>query len=237
VEIRPIRAIRGPLPFLRYTVRMTAPGTFVCDFDGTLTRHDFYQLALARLLPPDTPDHWRAYRAGRLTHFEALAAYFAAIRAPEADVLAVVRAMGLDPELPTLLPRLRAAGWEVVVTSAGCRWYIDILLAEAGVSLEVHANPGRFVPGRGLLMHLPTDSPYVSPALGIDKAAVVRAAVTAGRRTAFAGDGYPDVDAARLAPPGWRFARAALAEALAAEGLPFRPFDRWADVARALLGG
>jgi 2-hydroxy-3-keto-5-methylthiopentenyl-1-phosphate phosphatase len=210
-------------------------GVLVSDFDGTLTRHDFYQLAVARLLPPDVPDYWAEYRAGRITHFEALRNYFAAIRAPEADVLAVVEAMGLQPALPTLLADLRAHGWEVIVVSAGCDWYIRRLLAAAGVEVELHANPGRFVPGRGLLMEPPTGSPFISPEMGIDKAAVVRTALASGRRVAFAGDGYPDAAAARLLPPELRFARAALAEALAAEGVPFRPFARWADVVDSLL--
>jgi 2-hydroxy-3-keto-5-methylthiopentenyl-1-phosphate phosphatase len=71
--------------------------------------------------------------------------------------------------------------------------------------------------------------------LGVDKAAVVRAALATGRRVAFVGDGYPDLAAARLVEPGLRFAKADLAEALRGAGLPFTPFDRWGDVARALL--
>jgi len=53
----------------------------VSDFDGTMTRHDFYKLAIESLLPPDTPDYWAEYRTGAITHFEALRLYFAAIRA------------------------------------------------------------------------------------------------------------------------------------------------------------
>ena len=32
----------------------------VTDFDGTMTRHDFYMLAARSLLPPDMPDYWRS---------------------------------------------------------------------------------------------------------------------------------------------------------------------------------
>ena len=53
----------------------------VSDFDGTMTGHDFYKLVIESLLPPDTPDYWAMYRAGTITHFEALRRYFAAIRA------------------------------------------------------------------------------------------------------------------------------------------------------------
>ena len=177
----------------------------VTDFDGTMTRHDFYMLAARSLLPPDMPDYWAQYRAGQLTHFEALRAIFASIRADLATVRAVVDRMELDPNLPRALYQLRRSGWDVVVTSAGCDWYIRILLAEAGVTLPVWSNPGRFEEGRGLLMELPRGSPYFSPSLGVDKAAVVREGISSGRRLAFAGDGFPDADAARLVSSELRF--------------------------------
>ena len=210
-------------------------GVLVSDFDGTMTRHDFYKLVIESLLPPDTPDYWALYRAGAITHFEALRRYFAAIRASEAEVLAVVRRMELDPELPAAVDALTRAGWKVVVTSAGCDWYIRRLLVEAGVELEVHSNPGRFVPGQGLLMEMPVGSPYLSPSLGVDKTAIVRGYVESGRLVAFAGDGFPDADPARLVPGDLRFARGDLADVLKREVLPFHAFGSWSDIPRLLL--
>ena len=99
----------------------------VSDFDGTMTRRDFYQLVAERLLPPGTPDYWREYRAGRLTHFDALNAYFAAAVPGEAALRRTARDMGLDPHLrdgvdasarrvgASWSPRPAAPG-----TSAGC---------------------------------------------------------------------------------------------------------------------
>jgi len=210
-------------------------GVLVSDFDGTMTRHDFYKLVIESLLPPETPDYWAMYRAGTITHFEALRRYFAAIRASEDEVLAVVRRMELDPHLPAAVDALARAGWKVVVTSAGCDWYIRRLLAEAGVEVEVHSNPGRFVPGKGLLMEMPAGLPFVSPTLGVDKAAVVRSYLGTGRAVAFAGDGFPDADPARLVPGDRRFARGDLADVLRRGGEPFRPFDTWSDIARLLV--
>jgi 2-hydroxy-3-keto-5-methylthiopentenyl-1-phosphate phosphatase len=86
-------------------------------------------------------------------------------------------------------------------------------------------------------MEPPRDSPYFCPKVGIDKAAIVRVGIERGQAVAFAGDGYPDVEAARLVPDGLRFARADLAEALGEEGLPFKRFDRWGEVARPLCEG
>jgi 2,3-diketo-5-methylthio-1-phosphopentane phosphatase len=213
----------------------TLTGVLVSDFDGTMTRHDFYKLVIESLLPPGTPDYWAQYRAGTLTHFEALRRYFASIRAEEREVLAVVERMELDPELPAAVESLQRTGWSIVVTSAGCDWYIRRLLAAAGVSVEVHSNPGRFEPGRGLLMEMPADSPYLSPTLGVDKTAVVRRLIAGGGPVAFAGDGFPDAEPARLVPGDLRFARGDLADVLRGEGLPFHPFDSWSDIARALV--
>jgi 2,3-diketo-5-methylthio-1-phosphopentane phosphatase len=210
------------------------PGVLVTDFDGTMTRHDSYKLAIETLLPPDVPDYWVDYRAGRITHFEALRRYFAAIRRSEAEVLAVVDGMELDPDLPQAIGELRRAGWQVIVASAGCAWYIQRLLAAAGVEVEVHANPGRFEQGRGLLMEMAASSPYLSATLGIDKAGIVRRKLDEGRTVAFAGDGFPDAESARLVSGDLRFARADLAEVLSREGLAYKPFDTWSDIARAL---
>jgi 2,3-diketo-5-methylthio-1-phosphopentane phosphatase len=217
-------------------IRGTAPtNVLVSDFDGTMTRHDFYKLAIEKLIPCVTPDYWSEYRRGTITHFEALRRYFASIRKSEAEVLAVVDEMELDPNLPTSVASLRRAGWSVVVTSAGCGWYIQRLLGGVGVETEVHANPGRFEAGKGLLMEMPTDSPYFSPELGIDKAQVVRRHVDQGRRVAFAGDGFPDAESARLVPGDLRFARGDLADVLKSEGLAFHEFETWSEIARVLL--
>lgn len=210
-------------------------GILVTDFDGTLTRHDFYQLALLDLLPDERPDIWGDYCAGRITHFEALQQMFALIRKPERAVREVLARAELEATLPTLLARLREAGWKVIVASAGCEWYIRILLGEVAHTLEIHANPGRYVEGEGLLLELPRQSRYFSLSHGIDKAKIVRTALASCQRVAFAGDGYPDMAAARLVQPEYRFARAALAEALRQEKLPFHPFERWREVALTLL--
>ncbi len=207
----------------------------ISDFDGTMTQSDFYQLAIEFLLPAETPDYWADYRAGRITHFEALRRYFAAIRATDEEVLAVVRKMNLDCGLAVAVRNLRLAGWQVVVASAGCDWYIRRLLADAGVSVEVHSNPGHLQAGQGLQMEMPTGSPYVSATLGINKTAIVQHFLADGATVEFAGDGCPDADPARLVPQDLRFARGDLAKLLAAEGLTFHRFEAWCDIARVLL--
>lgn len=206
----------------------------VSDFDGTMTQRDFYQVYSERLMPADAPDFWAEYRAGRITHFDALRAIFSYVPAGERSLLDLTGAMQLEPELSDALSNLRQAKWEVVVVSAGCRWYIDKLLADAGVSVEVHANLGQIDDTGRLIMKRPTDTPYPSFDVGIDKTSVVRSHMDVGRTVAFAGDGPPDLGPALLVPAELRFAKGHLAEALAERGESFRHFDRWRDVAIAL---
>ena len=162
------------------TNEMRDRALLVSDFDGTMTRNDFYKLAVESLVPPDLPPHWQEYRAGRKTHFEALRDIFATIRGDEAAVLEVVSRMEIDPEIAEAVEELDRSGWSVVVASAGCDWYIRRLLSGLKGRVEVHSNPGRFEAGRGLLMELPTASPYFCDQIGVNKAAIVRAAIEAG---------------------------------------------------------
>lgn len=212
-----------------------AEQVLVSDFDGTMTRRDFYSLAIEKLIPADTPNYWDEYRSGELTHFEALRRYFAAIQATEQEVLEVVEQMQFDPGIPRGLRSLQAAGWKVVVTSAGCEWYIRQHFSAAGIDIPVHSNPGRFDEQHGLTMNLPEQSPYFSASVGVDKPAVVQSFIRQGARVAFAGDGFPDVEAARLVPADLRFARADLADVLRQEDLGFRPFEQWTDIPHMLL--
>ncbi len=211
-------------------------GVLVSDFDGTMTRHDFYRLAIECLIPPNTPDYWAEYRTGAISHFEALRRYFATIRLREDEVLAAVERMELDPNLRSAVESLHQAGWSVVIASAGCDWYIRRLLAAAEVEVEVHSNPGRFEPGKGLLMEMPTESAYWSPSLGVDKAEIVRRYLAEGKTVAFAGDGFPDAESARLVQDDLRFARGDLASVLQSENRPFHFYGTWSEIADTLVG-
>ncbi len=208
-----------------------ANNILVTDFDGTISLLDFYDLVRQEWPVPPDDDPWEQYVAGKLTHFEALAAIFARIRTDEATLLRVVGRMQIDPQLGPAIKKLRAAGWEVVIASAGCNWYIQHLLSGAGVDVPVHANPGKFSPSRGLKMSLPTESRFFSRQNGIDKLAVVKDAMNRARCVAFAGDGRPDLASALTVRPEFRFARGWLAEELKRRGEAFHPFHRWSEIA------
>jgi 2-hydroxy-3-keto-5-methylthiopentenyl-1-phosphate phosphatase len=112
----------------------------ISDFDGTLTRYDFFDLVRKRwpFLPEDDP--WEKFVDGRITHFEALAEIFARIRTSEADLLELANSMELDSGFAKAARELQERRWEIVIASAGCDWYIRFLLDQAGVSVLLYAN-------------------------------------------------------------------------------------------------
>ncbi len=208
----------------------------ISDFDGTMTVNEFYLLTAERLLSEEALRPWDAYREGKITHFKALQTIFGQIRAKEEDLDALVRDMQPDPGLAEGIDRLQRAGWDVVVASAGCDWYIRRILQSLGVNITVYSNPGEYIPSEGSLrMSMPPESPFTCEETGVDKAALVRFFRDQGARVAFAGDGYPDLPAALEVPASVRFARNALVEALEEQGESFRTFNAWTDIAAALL--
>ena len=210
-------------------------GILISDFDGTITRYDFFDRVRTRWPFPLQDDPWEKFVEGEITHFQALAEIFARIRTTEANLLELADSMELDASFAKSARVLHDRGWEIVIASAGCDWYIKFLLKKAGVSVPVHANPGTFDPERGLVMSLPERSGFFSPTKGVSKVAIVQDALSRSDRVAFAGDGRPDLRPALLVRPQLRFARGWLAEALRERGEKFYAFERWSQIADQLL--
>ena len=84
-------------------------------------------------------------------------------------------------------------------------------------------------------MEVTQRSPFYSSTLGINKTGIVQHYLTVGCTVAFARDGFPDAEPARLVPDELRFARGDLAHVLQQEGLTFRRYGAWSDIAKTLL--
>jgi len=207
----------------------------VTDFDGTMTKWDFYDLVRKKWTLTQSDDPWDAYLSGTISHFDALAEIFSRIRATEAELLEIVTAMELVPQLADAILALEKQGWEVRVASAGCDWYINRLLHTANVSIVVHSNPGVFDPATGLSLSLPVNSHFLSPTTGIDKLAIVTGALATADSVAFAGDGRPDLDPILRVDPRFRFARGWLADELSGRGEQVHRSEVWSEIPEILL--
>lgn len=208
----------------------------VTDFDGTFVRRDFFDLILERHDPAEARAGWQRFVDGEVTLTAGLDAVFSSLRTDQAGVEQLVAALDPAPGTAEAVRRLQGAGWEVVIASAGCGWYIKRLLARLDLDLIVHASPGVFAPETGLLMRPDPDDPYHDPAFGINKAAVTRDASAADPIVAYAGDSNNDRKGAMLVPPERRFVTGWLQRKMAREGVPHVPFAAWPEIAEHLLG-
>jgi 2,3-diketo-5-methylthio-1-phosphopentane phosphatase len=206
----------------------------ISDFDGTITRFDFYTLVAERFIPEPRTDYLQLYRVGAMNHFDAVAAYFSHAPADASSLDSLLRDTVPDPDFRKALSRLRQASWELIIVSAGSSWYIERILQPASLNVTVHSNPGRIEPGRGLVLERARDAPFYSEQIGVDKAGVVRDALRRYENVAFAGDGAPDVEPALLVQPDLRFARGYLAQELTRRGEAYVPFERWSEISEVL---
>ena len=91
----------------------------VTDFDGTITRRDFFWLVVEAFAPAHLEEHWQKYREKRITHFEALAGIFDKLEVSEGDdVVSEDDPLTLGPEergkvaLRLKQDRERAGRWQ-----------------------------------------------------------------------------------------------------------------------------
>jgi 2,3-diketo-5-methylthio-1-phosphopentane phosphatase len=203
--------------------------TLVSDFDGTLTKHDFFRLALSHL-PPQAIEPWSRYESGLTSHFDALQEIFSKLQISDQELDDLLSDMQIGPDLLNQWEKLQAAGWSLVIASAGCVFYIERILRRIGVNPIIHANPGEFVPGIGLFMKRPEQSPFYRAETGIDKSAIVKQFLDSRCPTAFAGDGRPDLAPALFVEPKYRFAKGWLADELERLAVPYIRFENWGEI-------
>jgi len=208
----------------------------VSDFDGTMTECDFFNIALSHL-PPSSATPWIRYEQGLTSHFNALAEIFSKLKIDEQEFDAMLTELRVENNIADELDHLLQAGWSLVIASAGCAYYIDRILLRSGIKVTTYANPGNFIPFKGLFMKQPLNSQFYATDTGIDKSSVVRHYLDQGYETAFAGDGRPDLAPALQVTPELRFAKGWLAGELENRHEPFVRFDRWSDIVGFLCRG
>ncbi len=170
-----------------------------------------------------------------LTRYKGLNAVFTTLRTDDDGAKALVAALDPAPGTAEAVQRLQAAGWEIIVASAGCGWYIERLLAQQGLALTIQASGGRFTPETELVMTPDPAGPYFHPQSGIDKPAVVRDTLARDNIVAYAGDSLTDRAGALMVAPERRFVTGWLQGKFAAEGVEHVPFGEWPEIADQLL--
>lgn len=211
---------------------------FVTDFDGTITKEDFFMMAAERLLDDAALAPWREYKAGRLSHIDALNGVFAQIHLSQKDMDAFIASIKVDEYFYKVLPLCRQLGIPVYICSAGSEYYVNKRIEDTvkEYGIKVFSNGGSYSPETGLtLIAPPKDSPLYSPDTGISKENLIQQLKDEGYFIIFAGDGRPDIKPARKSDIV--FAKSTLLELCKEEGIKTLKFDSFKDILDYLEAG
>jgi 2,3-diketo-5-methylthio-1-phosphopentane phosphatase len=205
----------------------------ICDFDGTISRHDTTDLVLSRLADPEWQRLEDDWIAGAITAAACMRAQIALIGGSQADLEQLLDTVELDPGFVAFVGWCEARGLPLSIVSDGVDQFIARILDRHGLGrLPVVANRLAGAPGARRLEQ-PWGRDGCAAGSGVCKCAAAGAWSEAPwPTTVFVGDGRSDFCLAGRAD--LLFAKSALAEYALARAQPFIPFETFDDVTRAL---
>ena len=202
-----------------------------CDFDGTVTEKDVSFLLLDAFAPGDWRKPLADYRQNKISVDCFNRQAFALVKASRKTLTEFVRGRArIRRGFRELVDYCHQKGFRPVIVSNGLKFYIDIMLGDAGITdIEVFAAQTRFRP-RGIeVRYIGPDGEQADKGL---KELYARLFLSQGYRLIYLGNGVSDIYPARLAH--YVFARDDLLSLCARENVPCTPFTDLNDVVRGL---
>jgi 2-hydroxy-3-keto-5-methylthiopentenyl-1-phosphate phosphatase len=205
-------------------------GTVVVDFDGTACAHDVAEHLLVEFADGDWERLDEGWERGELGSQAVVAVQSAMLDADRATLLAFARAhCAVDPTFAPFVRWATDRGIEVTIASDGFGFYIDPLLAAAGVPpIAVVTNEQRWDErDRPVDLAFPNGHPRCI-GCGTCKMHAVIDRRADGRGVAFVGEGSSDRYGALYADV--TFAKLSLVAHCERDGVPYVPWTDFDDV-------
>ncbi|PKM55395.1 MAG: 2,3-diketo-5-methylthio-1-phosphopentane phosphatase [Firmicutes bacterium HGW-Firmicutes-5] len=201
---------------------------FISDFDGTITLKDFYWIIIDDYIGEKGRDHYLAWKKKEKIGLTFLNKIFTWHKFSQADHDTVLSKVAIDPTFKRLDTWTQDHNMDLMVLSAGFRYYIDYAMDLAALShIPIITNEGSFINGH-FKMQANEKSWFYHKVYGVDKQKVVLHYKKKYKKVYFAGDSEPDYKAALSADI--RFAKGELLELLKASGHTYYPFETFADI-------
>ncbi|CAM3737023.1 MtnX-like HAD-IB family phosphatase [Alkalicoccus chagannorensis] len=203
----------------------------ITDFDGTITTKDFYWLAIESGWP-EGEAAYRDWKEGKWKDRDFLQESFRRIAHGSDSVEELTDQIPYDHTFPAFFRRVKEAGHDVYIVSAGADYYIRRFFDKLGIEVDgLYANPSYSAEG-ALWFDLDPSWEHYNDRYGISKKSVVEAIAAGYDETCYIGDSEPDRHAAGAVD--LMFARDQLIEILRREGRPFHPIAAFSEVADVL---
>jgi len=202
-----------------------------CDFDGTVTEEDVSFLLLDAFALGDWRKSLADYRENKISVDCFNRQAFAQVKASRKTLTDFLRGKArIRSGFRELIDYCHQKGFHPVIVSNGLKFYIDIMLGDAGITdVEVFAAQTRFHPQGIKVRYIGPDGKQADNGL---KELYARLFLARGYRLLYLGNGVSDIYPARLAH--YVFARDDLLSLCNRENIPCTPFADLNDVVRGL---
>ncbi len=204
---------------------------FTSDFDGTISLRDFYWIIIDKYLGKEYLDYYKKWQNKEIKDVDFLNMVFNNINKDLDIVIQDIYSIPIDFTAIDFINWWTENIGEFYIISAGCKYYIDILLEKYDIKnkVEVIANPGYYRDG-GIFMVPDTGKEYYSEVFGVDKGKAVDMIREKSDFLFFAGDSRPDYHAAQVADFTFAKKDSQLAKMLRDEGFEFFEFEYFSEI-------
>lgn len=202
---------------------------FASDFDGTISLRDFYWIVIDKYLGKEYIDLYVKWQSRKIKDVDFLNMVFNNINQDYETILNDIHSIPIDRKAIEFIYWFTEEVGEFYIISAGCQYYIDILVEKYGLKdkVKVIANPGYYKNG-SIYMVPDKTKEYYSETFGVDKGKAVEIIKRDADFLFFAGDSRPDYYAAKVAD--YIFAKHQLADILREQNIRFFSFNDFGDI-------
>ncbi|HEY8892783.1 MAG TPA: MtnX-like HAD-IB family phosphatase [Clostridium sp.] len=201
---------------------------FISDFDGTLTKKDFYKMLSDTYYKKELEPIFKSWKNGEMKDREYLNYVFNNVHRNEVELHEDILNIAFDPAAKAFIERVKAAGGDFIVISAGTNYYIDKVLEKNNIEgVDVYSNKSIFK-DNGIHFDLDEQGEFYSDLYGIDKLIVLQKLKANYKKVFYAGDSTPDLKPALESDVV--FAKGKLVNLLKKEKKEFIEFENFSEI-------
>lgn len=205
---------------------------FVSDFDGTISKKDFYWIVIDKYIGKEGEELYKKWQKEEIEDIQFLSMIFNHIGQSKEQIEKDILSIPLDESFIDFVQYLEEKNTDLIIVSAGMQYYIDILFEKYNLSnLKIYSNPGIYKE-QGLYFDLDEKGRFFSKRYGIDKKQVVACKKEGYERTFYAGDTAPDFEPSLLCD--YRFATGPLQKIFDSKGIDYYSFTAFQDIQKEL---
>ncbi len=210
------------------------PLIFISDFDGTITKKDFYLIMIEKYLSWDYEKKvLERCKTGKITSFDYLNEIMGVVNQTEDQIKKDIDDIEIDEHVIAVMNKVRDAGGDFIVVSAGNSYYVEPSVKKLlGHDIPVYANNGYYKDG-GLIMDRENKHPNFCNKFGIDKKKIVDKYKEQYETVIFAGDSSPDYRAGVASHI--RFAKGLMKKYYDRDGIDHIAYETFADIDAELV--